>query len=109
MAKQLLLERNWCSELVSLIRVARGGRTESVVGNLEEIGKRSALVLTDSPMAIESRVEIACSSHVLRGITKSCTRDHALGYFIEIEFTRASNWSPQWFSPQHLLGSLNLG
>lgn len=105
MAKQLLLERSWCSELVSVLRVTRGGRTESLPGNLEEIGERTALVLTDSPIAAESRVHVACNSHVLRGITKSCTRDHTLGYFIEIELRPASIWSPQWFSPQHLFQS----
>jgi hypothetical protein len=103
MAKQLLLDRNPCSELVSVARIARDGRTESVIGNLEEIGEHSALVLTESPIAAENRVDIACGSHVLKGAVKSCTRDHALGYFIEIELTRGSDWSPQWFSPQHLL------
>ena len=103
MAKQLLLERNWCSQLVSLTRVARGGRTKSMPGNLEEIGERSALVLTDSPIANETKVAIACSDHVLTGVTKSCTHDHTLGYFIEVQFTRASNWSPHWFLPRHLV------
>ena len=103
MAKQLVLQRNWCSELVSVIRVNRSGRIESVPGNLEEIGERSALVLTESPVPIESRVHIACSIHVLRGVTKACTYDPALGYFIEIELAPASHWSTQWFSPQHLV------
>ena len=55
MAKQLLLDRNLCSELVSVARVARDGRAESVIGNLEEIGEHSALVLADSPIAAEKQ------------------------------------------------------
>jgi hypothetical protein len=103
MAKQLFLERNWCSELVSAVRPNGSGLPESIRGNLEEIGKYSALVLTESPVPIESRVHIACNVHILRGITSSCTFHRELGYFIEIELTPASRWSPQWFSPQHLV------
>jgi hypothetical protein len=103
MAKQVLLERNWCSELVSLVRVNRSGHTESVSGNLEEIGECSVLVLTECPVPIASRVHIACRTHVLRGTTKTCEFDRLLGYFIEIELAPASRWSRQWFSPRHLV------
>jgi hypothetical protein len=103
MAKQVSLERNWCSELVSVVRVNRSGGSESVPGNLEEIGERSALVLTECAVPIASRVHIACRTHVLRGITKTCKFDRILGYFIEIELAPASRWSRRWFSPRHLL------
>jgi hypothetical protein len=76
---------------------------ESVPGNLEEIGGRSALVLTECPLPVGSRVHIACRSHVLKGATTSCELHHALGYFLEIRLAPASRWSRRWFSPQHLL------
>ena len=103
MAKQVFLERNWCSELVSVVRVNRSGNSESVPGNLEEIGERSALVLTECPVPVASRVHIACRTHVLRGVTKSFEFDPLLGYFIEIELAPASRWSRRWFSPRHLV------
>jgi hypothetical protein len=103
MAKQVYLERNWCSELVSVVRVNRIGTSESIPGNLEEIGERSAVVLTECPVPIASRVHIACKTHVLRGMTKTCEFDRLLGYFIEIELAPASRWSRRWFSPRHLL------
>ncbi len=103
MAKQPTLERNWCSELVSLVRVNRTGASESIAGNLEEIAERSAIVMTESPVPVQSRVHIACRTHVLRGVTKSCNYDPPLGYFIEIELAPASRWSPAWFTPRHLL------
>ena len=103
MAKQVSLERHWCSELVAIVNVTRRGVAESVPGNLEEIGKRSALVLADYPLAIASRVHIACREHVLRGVTRSCEFHRALGYFMEIELAPASRWSRRWFSPRHLL------
>jgi hypothetical protein len=103
MAKQVPLERNWCSELVSLVRVNRTGASESIAGNLEEIAERSAVVLAECPVPLQSRVHIACRTHVLRGTTKSCKFDPPLGYFIEIELAPASRWSRAWFSPQHLV------
>jgi len=108
MAKQVSLERNWCSELVSLVRVNRTGASESIAGNLEEIAERSALVLTESPVPVQSRVHIACRTHVLRGISKSCEYDPALGYFVEIELAPASRWSRAWFSPRHLVTTRDL-
>jgi hypothetical protein len=103
MAKQVSLERNWCSELVAVVNVTRRGVAESVPGNLEEIGERSALVLTEYPLPLGSRVHIACRSHILRGATASCEFHRGLGYFLEIVLAPASRWSRRWFSPQHLL------
>lgn len=103
MAKQPSLERNLCSELVSIVNVTRRGVAESVPGNLEEIGERSALVLAECPLPVGTRVHIACRSHVLKGVTASCEFHPALGYFLEIELAPASWWSHRWFEPQHLL------
>ena len=108
MAKQVSLERNWCSELVSVVRVNRSGGSESVSGNLEEIAERSALVLTEYPVPVQSSVHIACRTHVLRGTTKSCEYDPLLDYYIEIELAPASRWSPDWFSPRHLVAPRDL-
>jgi hypothetical protein len=105
MAKQLSVERDWCSELVTVVNVTRRGVAEPVTGNLEEIGERSALVLTECPLPVASRVHVTCREHVLRGVTKSCEFHSELGYFVEIEFAPASRWSRHWFSPSHLLPS----
>jgi hypothetical protein len=103
MSKQASLERNWCSELVSVVRVNRTGGSESIAGNLEEIAENSALVLAESPVPVQSRVHIACRTHVLRGVTTSCTYHPMLGYYVEIKLAPASRWSRAWFSPHHLV------
>jgi len=102
MVKQQALVRNWCSELVSVVRVRRGC-AEAVPGNLEEIGERIALVLTETKVPAGSRVHIACKSHVLRGIVKSCRFDGVLGYLTEVHLAPASRWSREWFAPEHLM------
>lgn len=103
MVKQVTLDRHWCSELVTVVLVNKRGVSEQLSGNLEEIGERTAVVLTDCPLPIASRVHIACREHVLRGITKTCELHRRLGYFIEVELAPASRWSQRWFSPRHLL------
>ena len=103
MAKQLSPVRNWCSELVSVVRVSRNGSLESTPGNLEEIDEYSAVVLSERPVPLASTVHVACSTHILRGVSRTCEFVPQLGYFIEIELAPASRWSPQWFSPQHLV------
>lgn len=103
MATSASAERLWCSELVDIVNVTRNGVAESIAGNLEEIGVRSALVLAERPLPTGSRVHIACRGHVLRGATTNCEFHDELGYFLEIELAPASRWSRRWFSPRHLL------
>ena len=102
MAKQTFLERNWCSELVSVFRT-NGGSGELVSGNLEEIAERSALVVAEGPVPSGSRVDIACKSHVFNGVVKSCTLQGRLGYLLEVRLAPNSYWSKNRFIPQHLL------
>lgn len=103
MVKPASLERHWCSELVAIVNVTRRGVAECIAGNLEEIGARSVLVLSECPLPAGSRVHIACRSHVLKGATTNCEFHDELGYFLEVELAPASRWSRRWFSPLHLL------
>jgi len=86
-----------------VVRVNRNGSLDSVPGNLEEIDENSAVVLSERPVPLASTVHVACSTHILRGVSRTCDFVPQLGYFIEIELAPASRWSPQWFSPKHLV------
>jgi hypothetical protein len=92
-------QRYLCSELIDL--TFSNGRRHSA--NLEEIGENSALVLTERPVPRGARLNINCGNHTLKGIASACRFDKLLGYFVEIRFTPASRWSPQWFTPEHFL------
>ena len=85
-----------------MVRVSHGC-SESIPGNLEEIGKRTALVLTEAQVPAGSRLHIACKSHVLRGMAKSCRFHSGLGYLVEVRLAPASRWSREWFAPEHLV------
>ena len=79
------------------------GRKESVQGNLEEIAERTALVLAEGALPSGSRVNVACKSHILKGIVKSCTTQVGLGFLLEVRLSPESYWSRTGFVPEHLL------
>jgi hypothetical protein len=91
-----------CSELVSITR-NDASRSESVQGNLESIGERSAMVLTHAAFPRGTAISIQANSHILRGSVKRCRYDQLLGCYIEVRLKPESRWSEQWFRPQHLL------
>jgi hypothetical protein len=92
--------RHLCSELVSVIC---RGRHRSVTANLEEIGRDSALVLTETPIRKGSSVRITCGEGELSGVVRSCSFSRSLGFFIEVDLDANSLWWPGWFTPKHLL------
>ncbi len=91
-----------CSELVS---ITRHGAPESAVvpGNLEAIGERSAVVLTEVPFKRGTEISITAKSHILRGHVERCLHDGPLGCYIDVQLDSESHWSEQRFRPQHLL------
>src|ERR1017187_9302338 len=95
------LHRRLCSELVSVARL-HGGWWQAMTGNLEEIGERSALILTDSAIPRGSKVQVKREMHVLKGVVESCTFDELLGFFVDVRLDWESRWSEQWFAPHHL-------
>jgi hypothetical protein len=94
--------RHLCSELVSIVFPSDKRNPRALSGNLEEIGEHTAVVLSDAPIKGGSKVRIACQTHALKGVVKSCTFQQWLGFFVEVELDADSQWSPAWFSPQHL-------
>jgi hypothetical protein len=90
--------RHLCSELVRIL----GGPSISLYGNLEEIGPRSAVLLTESPLHDGSKLSILRGKYHLRGTVESCTFDDVLGYFLRVRFDDDSRWSPRLFTPKHL-------
>jgi len=102
MQVRTFFRRHLCSELVSVDRLS-GKRLEPALdGNLEEIGERSALVLTQQAIPSGTKVRIRGQLHELKGRVRSCTFDGLLGFFVDIALDLESRWSEKWFVPQHL-------
>lgn len=95
--------RNLCSELVSIDRLADGGAPQALVGNLEEIGQRTALILANEAVCPGTRVLVKGKGNELKGSVRSCHFDQVLGFFIDIGLDAETRWSEKWFVPEHLL------
>jgi hypothetical protein len=92
-----------CSEIVAITKSCFPKAV--LTGNLEEIGERSALVLTEAPLDRGVRVTVSCHTHQLKGFVKSCRFNKWLGFLVEVALDKESRWSARWFTPQHLLES----
>jgi hypothetical protein len=87
-----------CSEMVSVAWDETG-----VVGNLEEIGEWTAVLLLEDPVPGGARICIQCEEHQLNGYVETCTLQRPLGFFVSVRLDPDCRWSPDWFSPHHLL------
>ena len=74
-----------------------------MLGNLEEVGEWFAEVLTDCAFPRDSVVRIVSKAHKLEGVVEGCERHRPLGFFVKVRLSPQSRWSPQWFTPRHLL------
>jgi hypothetical protein len=92
-----------CSELVLVTTEHAGRDSQAIFGNLEEIGERSALLLTQVPFRCGTEINININPHVLNGIVEGCNFEEPLGCYIEVRLKPESRWSERWFKPKHLL------
>ncbi len=102
MAKLSRMQRHWCSEIVSIACRGKDGSLKSIVGNLEEIGERTLVVLTEALVPMGTLVSIRCRDYELKGIADSRDRDGRLGFFLKIRLAPESRWTLRQFVPEHL-------
>jgi hypothetical protein len=96
--------RNLCSELILI----EGDRIQPISGNLEEVGERSFLLLTDVDFQPGEVVTIRAKTHQFKGFVENSQFDKCLGYFVEVRLAPESRWSEAVFQPEHLLRSFAL-
>lgn len=94
--------RYLCSELVSVDHRDEFGQTQSTIGNLEEIASTRLSLLFDSRIPLGASVVVRCQGHSLQGTVSKATEQESLGWFIDVELDRRSQWSKKMFVPSHL-------
>jgi hypothetical protein len=97
------LRRNFCSQLVSVIRFEGSEPQPAISGNLEEIAASAAVVLTEDFIHPGTKVRIVCNLRELRGVAESFQMNEWLGFFVRVRLDADSRWSRRWFRPEHLL------
>jgi hypothetical protein len=96
--------RYLCSELIEVERVdPASSERKKTTGNLEEIGRRTAVFLAEESYFSGCRVRLACRSRYLEGVVEACQKVKLLGFLIEVRLDFHSQGWPHWFTPEHLL------
>lgn len=91
-----------CADLVEVEWKDKTGRLRKCVANLEDISLSGACLQVDSPLPLQTYLEVRHPKGELSGKVRYCIfRD--IGYFIGLEFAPGSKWSRRDFRPQHML------
>lgn len=92
-----------CSQIVSVTIGEPEKNPREILGNLEEIDTDRAVVLLDTPVSTGAQVVLKAEETALHGLAGKWSFEPALGYFLDIRLLGHSLWSPDRFSPSHLL------
>jgi hypothetical protein len=93
-----------CSELVTVIYEEQPGELHQTIANLEEISMTSATILLDEKPRVGAPICMTLKGHDLFGVVLSRSFDNTVGWLVTVSLDPDSTWSPECFSPQHLLG-----
>src|SRR5438270_6500852 len=94
---------NWlCSELVTL-RFDQVAENKAIPANLEQVSPSSVILLSDIPVPCGCQLSILVQGQELRGEVSDQSFDAVLGWYLTIELDEATQWSPEWFTPEHLI------
>jgi hypothetical protein len=80
---------------------------ESRIVNLEEIGRKDAILDTDEPLPESTRVTLHAGNVRFHG-TVTLSEKHQFGWRVRIEFSPMTPWSLETFEPEHLLDPADL-
>lgn len=94
--------RMLCADLVDVRWKDKNGRIRRTVANLEDISLSGACIQVDSPIPLQTTLQINYPKGELQGRVCYCIY-REIGYFLGIEFEPGFRWSQRSFRPQHLL------
>jgi hypothetical protein len=78
------------------------GRSHYATALLEDIATHGACLQLDHALPVDTTITIEHAKGEMRGVVRYCIYQE-IGYFLGIQFTPDSAWSPGKFTPQHLL------
>jgi hypothetical protein len=91
-----------CAHLVEFIYRDSAGFDRRRIVNLDDISRAGACVQVDIRIPEGTQIYMRCDADELRGVVRYCGFREG-SYFLGIEFTGDSRWSPDSFVPEHLL------
>ncbi len=100
---------HFCSHLVSVQLPALEPGQREIVGNIEEIATTGACLNLEEPLSAGLPLRLLCSDRgrtiELPGKVVDCLHDPCTGYYVHVEFDPGTIWSPEVFTPKHLIRS----
>jgi hypothetical protein len=94
--------RMLCADLVTVEWQVPPGALQSATANLEDISPVGACLQMEEPVPPDSVIHVQHKKGVLECRVRYCVF-REIGYFIGVEFSLGSEWSPQDFEPEHML------
>jgi hypothetical protein len=90
-----------CADLVR-IRITDESGTQESTATLENISASGACIQLEVAVREGADVHMVCAKCRLRGKVRHC-RYVQTGYDVGVEFDEPGSWTPERFSPKHLL------
>ena len=94
--------RMLCADMVEVRWKDRSGKQRKATALLEDISVSGACLQLEGPVPLGVEVAWEAPGQFFSGYVRYCVY-REIGYFIGVEFARASRWSRQEYTPQHLL------
>ncbi len=95
-------QRLLCADIVTVQWTEATGRLREVSGLLEDISPSGVCLQMEAPMLIDTPVQVRHAEASFSGLVRYCVF-REIGYFVGVQFSEDSQWSPENFQPQHLL------
>jgi len=94
--------RNLCADILKIRWKDAGNRPCRDLASLEDISSKGACLQLEQPIPVGTMVSIIYPKGMYQGRVKYCVFQDT-GHFVGIEFSPGYSWSPQDYSPKHML------
>ena len=94
--------RMLCSDLVEVFYLDETGHPRRATANLEDISLSGICIQVDQPIPLGAAVHVSHSKGTFQGSVRYCLF-REIGYFLSVQLAPDCQWSPDTYSPEHLL------
>jgi hypothetical protein len=94
--------RMLCADMVEIRWKDRSGKQKKATALLEDIASSGACLQMEAPVPLGVEISWDSPKQFFSGYVRYCVY-REIGYFLGVEFSRATKWSKQTYTPQHLL------
>jgi hypothetical protein len=94
--------RMLCADMVEIRWNERSGKQRKATALLEDISPQGACLQLEAPVPLGAEIGWDSPKQFFAGYVRYCVY-REIGYFVGVEFGKATRWSKRTYKPQHLL------